>query len=174
MTNVFVPKLYVFTKEYNPKLADFFGEENLKVIDLTKLDRLDNTNSNAVFQVANFFFANCYMLTIIENYRADILTFLSICGTGNKVFRADTPDDENDFITLSQMVENVGELSRNYEHFAYSMEVLVEDAAAVLEQTEYDELNETFMNAQSNFSYFEDMLHDSLKYKVKSLQLATA
>ena len=47
MTNVFVPKLYVFTKEYNPKLADFFGEENLKVIDLTTLDRLDNTNSNA-------------------------------------------------------------------------------------------------------------------------------
>lgn len=174
MTNVFVPKLYVFTKEYNPKLADFFGEENLKVIDLTTLDQLDNTNSNAVFQVANFFFANCDMLTIIEDYKENALTFLSICGPGNKVFRVDTPDDENDFITLSQMVENVGELSRNYEHFAYSMEVLVEDAAAVLEQTEYDELNETFMNAQSNFSYFEDMLHESLKYKVKSLQLATA
>lgn len=174
MKNVFVPKLYVFTKEYIPKLADFFGEENLKVIDLTTLDRLDNPNSNAVFQVANFFYAHCDVLTIIENYRTDILTFLSICGTSNKVFRVDTPDDENDFITLSQMVENVGELSRNYENFAYSMEVLVEDAASVLEQTEYEELNETFANAQSNFSYFEDMLHDSLKYKVKSLQLATA
>jgi len=174
MTNVFVPKLYVFTKEYNPKLADFFGEENLKVIDLTTLDRLDNTNSNAVFQVANFFFANCDMLTIIEDYKENALTFLSICGTGNKVFRVDTPDDESDFITLSQMVENVGKLSRNYDSFAYSMDVLVEDAGAVLEQTEYDELNETFMNAQSNFSYFEEMLHESLKYKVKSLQLATA
>ena len=173
MTKTFVPKLYVFTKEYNQKLADFFGEENLKVIDLTTLDRLDNPNANAVFQVADFFFANCNTLTIIEDYQVDILTFLSICGTGNKVFRVDSPDDENDFITLGQMIENVGEVSRNYENFAYSMEVLVEDGEAVLDQSDYDGLNQIYMDTQSCFRQFEDMLHDSLEYKVRSLQLAT-
>lgn len=174
MTTNFISKLYVFTKEYNPKLADFFGEENLKVIDLTKVDRLDNTNLNAVFQVANYFYANCDTLTVIENYNEDIMTFLSICGPGNKVFRVDSPDDENDFITLTQMLDNLGELNRNYENYAYSMEVLVEDAASAFEQSDYDELNEVFMDTQSCFSYFEDKLHDSLKYKVRSLQLATA
>ena len=172
MTKTFTPRLYVFGKEHNPKLADFFGKEKLKMIDLTTIDRLDNTASNAVFQVANYFFANCDTLTIVEDYEKDALSFLCISGATSKVFRVDSTDDENDFITLSQMVENATELTRNYENFAYSMEVLVEDGNAVLESTDADELSEIFGETQAFFSHFEDLLHDCMKFKVRSLELA--
>lgn len=172
MNKTFIPRLYVFGKEYNPKLADLFGKENLKVIDLTTIDRLADQTSNAVFQVANFFFANCDTLTIVDDYKGEILSFLCISGVACKAFAVNSTDDENDFITLSQMVENVGELSRNYENFAYSMEVLVEDAGYALETTDHDELNEIFVDTQSFFSSFEHLLHDSLKSKVRSLELA--
>ena len=172
MNTTFTPRLYVFSEEYNPKLEDLFGKENLKVIDLTTIDRLDNPTSNAVFQVANFFFANCDTLTIVEDYKGEIMSFLCISGVACKAFTVNSTDDENDFITLSQMVENVGELSRNYEHFAYSMEVLVEDASYALETTDHDELNEIFVDTQSFFSHFEELLHDCMKSKVRSLELA--
>lgn len=172
MTKTFTPRLYVFGKEYNQKLADFFGKEKLKMIDLTTIDRLDNTTSNAVFQVANYFFANCDTLTIVEDYDKEALSFLCISGAATKVFRVDSTDDENDFITLSQMVENATELIRNYESFAYSMEALVEDGNSVLESTDADELSETFGEMQAFFSHFEDLLHDCMKFKVRSLELA--
>lgn len=172
MTKTFIPRLYVFGKEHNPKLADFFGKEKLKMIDLTTIDRLDNTTSNAVFQVANYFFSNCDTLTIVEDYDKEVLSFLCISGAASKVFRVDSTDDENDFITLSQMVENATELTRNYENFAYSMEVLVEDGNSVLENTDADEMSETFSEIQAFFSHFEDLLHDCMKFKVRSLELA--
>lgn len=171
MTKTFAPRLYVFGKEQNPKLADFFGKEKLKIIDLTTVDRLDNTTSNAVFQVANYFFANCDTLTIVEDYDKEALSFLCISGAASKVFRVDSTDDENDFITLSQMVENATELTRNYENYAYSMEVLVEDGNSVLESTDADEMSETFGEIQAFFSHFEDLLHDCMKFKVRSLEL---
>jgi len=172
MTKTFTPRLYVFGKEHNPKLADFFGKEKLKIIDLTTIDRLDNTTSNAVFQVANYFFPNCDTLTIVEDYDKEALIFLCISGAASKVFRVDSTDDENDFVTLSQMVENATELTRNYENFAYSMEVLVEDGSSVLESADSDELSETFGEMQAFFSHFEDLVHDSMKFKVRSLELA--
>lgn len=171
MTKTFTPRLYVFGKECNPKLADFFGKDKLKVIDLTSIDRLDNTTSNAVFQVANYFFPSCDTLTIVEDYKEEVLSFLCISGAASKVLRVDSTDDENDFITLSQMVENATELTRNYENFAYSMDTLVEDGSFVLESTDSDELSETFGEMQAFFSHFEDLLHDCMKSKVRSLEL---
>jgi hypothetical protein len=171
MTKTFTPRLYIFGKEHNPKLADFFGKEKLKIIDLTTIDRLDNTTSNAVFQVANYFFSNCDNLTIVEDYEEKVLSFLCISGAASKVFRVDSTDDENDFITLSEMVENAGELIRNYENFAYSMEVLVEDGSSVLESSDSDELHEILGETQAFFSHFDDLLHDCMKFKVSSLEL---
>ncbi len=171
MTKTFTPRLFVFGKEHNPKLADFFGKEKLKIIDLTTIDRLDNRTSNAVFQVANYFFSNCDSLTIVEDYEEEVLSFFCISGAASKVFRVDSTDDENYFITLSQMVENEGELIRNYENFAYSMEVLVEDGSSVFESTDFDELSETFEEMQAFFSHFEDLLHNCMKFKVRSLEL---
>ena len=106
MTKTFTPRLFVFGKEHNPKLADFFGKEKLKIIDLTTIDRLDNRTSNAVFQVANYFFSNCDSLTIVEDYEEEVLSFFCISGAASKVFRVDSTDDENYFITLSQMIQN--------------------------------------------------------------------
>jgi hypothetical protein len=171
MTKTFTPRLYVFGKEHNPKLADFFGKDKLKVIDLTTIDRLNNTTSNAVFQVADYFFTNCNTLTIVEDFKEEVLSFFCISGAATKVFRVDSTDDENDFITLSQMVGNATELTGNYQNFAYSMQSLIEDGQSVFESTDSNEMSESFEEIQAFFSYFEDLLHDCMKFKVRSLEL---
>lgn len=171
MNTKFARKLYVFAKEFDPKFKEIFGEEKLKLIDLTKLDNLDETVPNALFKVADYYFSNCDTLTIVEDYEDSELTFLLISGFSSKVFRVDSTDDENDFITLSQMVENLKDLERNHESFAYTMDVLVEDAEMVLDQSEHNELYDIFSDIQANFSYFEDLLLDHMKYKISTMQL---
>ena len=169
MAKKFLPRLYLFAKEYDASAERIFGKENIEVIELTPSTSFDDECTEKLTELVEQFYYFYKHLMIVKNYQQKMLTMLKLSGLKYLVFKVDNESVKDDLVDWFDTYQTYQGWWDRGSEFLSTQELILEHTQSMFDAAAVGNMynaNMDIVDMKDNFeNLFVDAFKDSLDRK---------